>query len=142
MRHSTAMIQVVFEQYQKRREQRVQNMYNSAYFMTRLVTWDTHTNELLARYVMPWKSDIKAVGALIKGAVKIDYLRVPCRSKGFADVTNLMQESVSNVQSPRGNKYHIGWWVDAIGGFIGRATYTAVLTLRDWTLRAEKLAKE
>lgn len=98
-------IESIFEQYQRARERRVHEAYNSAYFLTRLGSWDTPWKMILARYVIPWKSDTAAISALMKGAVRADFIPVPPRSKGFLQVgsekdSSLRRQGKKDIWSP------------------------------------------
>ncbi|KAF6218597.1 hypothetical protein HO133_005948 [Letharia lupina] len=81
-------IQSIFETYQRTREARVRKFAGSVHLMTRLVTWDGYTKKFVARYVLPWLNEVTFVGKLIKDAVKVDFLPIPSRSKGFFDQTS------------------------------------------------------
>lgn len=81
-------IQSVFETYQKTRETRVRKIAGTVHFMTRMVTWDNYMMRFVARYVLPWLNDVTLVSGLVKEAVRVDFLPLPSRSKGFHDQTS------------------------------------------------------
>lgn len=81
-------IHSIFERYQKTREARVRKFAGAVHFMTRLGTWDDYLKKLVGRYVLPWLNDITIVSKLVKDAVRVDFLPIPSRSKGFSDQTS------------------------------------------------------
>ena len=81
-------IHSIFERYQKTREARVRRFAGAVHFMTRLGTWDDYLKKFVGRYVLPWLNDITIVSGLVKDAVRVDFLPIPSRSKGFSDQTS------------------------------------------------------
>ena len=94
-------IQSIFETYQKTREARVRKIAGTVHFMTRMVTWDNCMMRFVARYVLPWLNDVTLVSGLVKEAVRVDFLPIPSRSKGFHDQTSegkkAMQKSFKHM---------------------------------------------
>ena len=89
----SATIKSLFDRYQSVREVRVRKVYQSAHLATRLMTWDTSFQKILAQWILPWRDDVAAVSVLIVGATKVDSIPTPARSKGFLQV--LSQDEIS-----------------------------------------------
>ena len=82
---SRKVVQSIFATYQDSRETRVRKIARSVEAMTRLNTWDSLTKKLMALYLLPWLSDVGLVKELVKDAVRVQFIPVPARSKGFVD---------------------------------------------------------
>ena len=118
-------IQSIFGTYQRTREARVRKIASTVHLMTRLGTWDGCAMKFVARYVLPWMSEVKLVNGLVKDAVKVDYLPLPKRSKGFFDQTSEKEQAKqkSTKQAPS--------WTLIIYAFLGVIACTMLLTPRN-----------
>lgn len=99
---SAATIESLFNHYQGMRESRVRMMYRSTHFMTRVGTWDTISKKFFARWLLPWRDDVAALSVLLAGAVKVDFIPIPSRSKGFHQTLpqNKKSDSTLTQQMP------------------------------------------
>ena len=92
-------IKSIFDTYQKTREGRVRRIAGTAHFMTRLGTWDNCVMRFLGLHVLPWLNDVTLIRSLVKDAVKVDFLPVPGRSKGFSGQTS--EEDQASQKNPK-----------------------------------------
>lgn len=115
-------IQSIFQTYQKTREARVRKIAGTVYFLTRLATWDDHVKKFLGRYVLPWFNDVTLVSKLVKEAVKVDFLPIPSRAKGFSDQID------KEEQVMRKNPEQLPRWKVVMYAIVGTIACTILLT--------------
>lgn len=119
-------IQSIFETYQKTREARVRNIAGTANFMTRLGTWDNFMMKFVGQHVLPWLNDTTLISGLVKDAVKVDFLPVPRRSKGFSDQTGEVDLTIQK------NSQRLLKWKVVLYSAMGLIACAILLALRDW----------
>lgn len=119
-------IQSIFETYQKTREARVRKIAGTVHFMTRLGTWDNCMMRFVGRYVLPWLNDVTLVSGLVKEAVKVDFLPIPSRSKGFSDQTSEEEQAMQ-----KDAKQMLKWKV-VLYALMGMIACTMLLASKDW----------
>lgn len=114
-------IQSIFKTYQRTREARVRKIASSVHLMTRLGTWDGYTMKFIARYILPWLNEVKLVNGLVKDAVKVDFLPLPKRSKGFFDQTGETEQAMQKSTKPAPS------WTLILYAFLGLIACTMLL---------------
>ena len=115
-------IQAIFQTYQKTREARVRKIAGTVYSMTRLATWDDHIKKFVGRYVLPWLNDVTLVSRLVKEAVRVDFLPIPSRAKGFSDQID------KEEQAMRKNAEKLPRWRVVMYAIMGTIACTMLLT--------------